>query len=135
MQEFTAVKDSGSREEFPTGSVRDTQEGKPRFELVPVDALTRLAMHYTNGAKKYGDRNWEKGQPIERYFASLFRHAYAALDGKLDEDHLAAVAWNVFAIIHTQNEIDKGTLPRELLMRKPTLPTLAPLHAAKGGAA
>ena len=36
------VLDSGSREEFDTGSVRDTRAGKGRFDLLPRVALLRV---------------------------------------------------------------------------------------------
>lgn len=100
--EYTEVKDSGARESFATGSVRDTQEGKGRFDLIDPYAMLRLAKHYENGAKKYGDRNWEKGQPSSRYLSSAFRHLFKYLAGMRDEDHLAAAAWNVFAILHNE---------------------------------
>ena len=35
--------------------------GKGRCDLLPPNALLRLARHFENGSKKYGDRNWEKG--------------------------------------------------------------------------
>lgn len=98
--EFTSVKDSGQRQSFDTGAVRDTQEGKPRYDLIPATALHRLAIHYANGAKKYGDRNWEKGIPASRCIASALRHLYAWIRGQTDEDHLAAVLFNIMAIIH-----------------------------------
>ncbi len=112
--EFNAVKDSGAREQFPSGSVRDTQEGKGRFDLIPPYALRRLAVHYENGARKYGDRNWEKGQPLARYWCSANRHLLDYLEGKTDEDHLAAAAWNIFAIIWTEEKVRAGKLPAEL---------------------
>jgi hypothetical protein len=31
-----------------------------------------------------------------------------------DEDHAAAIAWNIFAFIHTKEMIDQGKLPKEL---------------------
>ena len=34
-----AIKDSGERREFPTGAVRDIQEGKGRCDLMPLDVL------------------------------------------------------------------------------------------------
>ena len=37
------LKDSGKREEFPTGSRRDQRAGKGRFDLIPTMALRRLA--------------------------------------------------------------------------------------------
>ena len=114
MTEFNEVKDSGTREEFSTGSRRDTNKGKGRFDLIPPYALKRLAQHYENGAVKYGDRNWEKGQPLARYLDSAIRHAYAYLGGSKDEDHLAAVAWNALAIIETEHRIKLGILPKDL---------------------
>lgn len=113
--DFTKVVDSGTRQEFDTGSVRDTRDGKGRFDLIPVEPLRRLARHYENGAKKYGDRNWEKGQPLSRYWDSAMRHMLAYSDGKVDEDHLAAIAWNIFAIIHTEREAMNNRLPGQLV--------------------
>ena len=73
MNDFV-VKDSGEREDFGTGSVRDTDSGKPRYDLVSVPALTRLAHHLRKGAEKYSERNWELGQPASRFYASALRH-------------------------------------------------------------
>ena len=112
--EFDNVQDSGERQEFATGSKRDTSKGKGRFDLIPAYALKRLAQHYENGAAKYGDRNWEKGQPLARYMDSAIRHAYAYLGGSKDEDHLAAIAWNALSIIETEHQIELGILPAEL---------------------
>jgi len=92
MEEFNDVKDSGERQEFYTGAVRDREVGKGRFDLLPAYALTRLAKHYENGAKKYCDRNWEKGMPLSRYLDSAMRHLVKYLGGSREEDHLAAVA-------------------------------------------
>ncbi len=114
MAEFDEVKDSGVREEFSTGSQRDTRDGKGRFDLVPAYALTRLARHYEAGARKYQDRNWEKGQPLSRYLDSMIRHSFKFLGGSRDEDHLAAIAWNALAYIETERRIECGILPKEL---------------------
>ena len=108
------VKDSGKREEFAGGSVRDTQDGKPRYELIPAGPLKRLAIHYANGAKKYGDFNWQKGQDIRRTLASMLRHSQCVLAGDENEDHLAAVAWNAFAIMWTREQVKAGLLPESL---------------------
>lgn len=108
------TKDSGRHEEWPTGSRRDSREGKGRFDLLPPHAITRLAQLYERGARKYGDRNWEKGQPLSRYLDSALRHLFQALAGDEDEDHLAAVAWNVIACIETERRIRRGLLPAEL---------------------
>jgi hypothetical protein len=37
-----AIKDSGERREFPTGAVRDIQEGKGRCDLLPLDVVAQL---------------------------------------------------------------------------------------------
>ena len=113
-KKFTKVKDSGKRQEFKTGAVRDIQEGKGRYDLISPIALERLAKHYENGAKKYGPHNWQKGMPLSRYLDSLIRHAYKLLRGWEDEDHAAAIAWNAFAFMHTKEMIDRGKLPKEL---------------------
>jgi hypothetical protein len=114
MTEFAEVKDSGQRQEFDTGSKRDTSIGKGRFDLISPIALKRLAQHYENGARKYGDRNWEKGQPLSRYLESAARHLNCLLAGKNDEDHASAISWNLFAFVHTQELIILGHLPQEL---------------------
>jgi len=111
---FDKVQDSGIREEFSTGSKRDTQQGKGNPSLIPIEPLRRLAKHYENGAVKYGKRNWEKGQPLSRYYDSAMRHMWAYMEGDYNEDHLAAAAWNIFSIIATQERIIAGILPKEL---------------------
>jgi len=114
MPNYKEVKDSGKRQEFKTGSKRDTAEGKGRYDLITPLGLARLAKHYENGSRKYGDRNWELGQPICRYLDSALRHIYKHLEGMRDEDHLAAAAWNLLGAIHTEEMIERELLPKEL---------------------
>jgi hypothetical protein len=113
MSEFI-TKDSGQREEFPTGARRDVRVGKGRFDLISPMALRRLAGVYERGAAKYGDRNYEKGMPISRYLDSAIRHSFDYLEGKRDEDHLAQAAWNLFAAIHMEEMVERGLLPEEI---------------------
>jgi hypothetical protein len=101
------TKDSGKREQFDSGMVRDTQDGKARFALVvpkgvpyAEQMLTRFAELMARGADKYGDRNWElaRGQAeLDRYHDSAFRHFMQWLTGETDEDHAAAVLFNIVA--------------------------------------
>ena len=98
----------------PTGAVRDTQRGKPRYDLIPPDALLRLAQLYSRGAERYSERNWEKGFCFSRVYASLFRHLAQFAQGDQSEDHLAAVAWNAFALMAYQERIKTGALPASL---------------------
>jgi len=115
LNQFRAVSESGkAHTEFDTGSRRDNREGKGRYDLITPIGLKRLAVHYENGAKKYDDRNWEKGQPLGVYLDSAIRHIYAFIGGGKYEDHLAAAAWNILACIHTEDQIKKGNLPEKL---------------------
>ena len=111
---FDSVKDSDKRQNFKTGSKRDTNEGKPRYDLITPIGLYRLAMHYANGAVKYGDDNWTKGQPLRRYIERSERHIQKLQLGYTDEDHEAAIVWNILAYIHTKTMIKNGDLPKEL---------------------
>jgi hypothetical protein len=101
------TKDSGRREEYASGMRRDTQEGKARFDLlwpegVPYGEqfLTRFAELMARGAEKYGDRNWEQANSqveLDRFKASAARHFAQWVAGERDEDHAAAVAFNLMA--------------------------------------
>jgi hypothetical protein len=101
------TKDSGHRSEYKSGMVRDTQDGKPRFNLMyPLDVpyseqmLTRLAELLERGMDKYGWRNWEKADSEEeliRFKESAHRHFIQWLTGEDDEDHAAAALFNILA--------------------------------------
>lgn len=101
------TKDSGKRAEFDSGMVRDTEEGKPRFDLLlPLDVpfkeqmLTRFADLMARGAEKYTERNWEQANSqseLDRYYSSAFRHFMQWVMGETDEDHAAAVFFNINA--------------------------------------
>lgn len=107
------INDGGSREEFSTGAKREKQIGKGRYDLITPIGLMRLANWYELGALKYADRNWENGLPISNCLNSLFRHAVKYMAGYNHEDHLAAIVWNAFAIMHFE-----ATMPE--LMDLPT---------------
>jgi hypothetical protein len=108
MSEDYVTRDSGERQEYDSGMVRDLQEGKPRFDLlIPLDVpyeaqfLTRCAGLMTRGGVKYGMRNWEKAdsrEELERFRSSAYRHLMQWLTGAGDgEDHAAAVVFNLLA--------------------------------------
>jgi hypothetical protein len=94
--------------------------------LIPFAGLQRLARHYEYGvtSQGYAPRNWEKGIPLWRYFDGIIRHAYQWLNGEVDEDHMAAVAWNAFGIMHHEEEIAKGNLPMSLADQLPDSPKI-----------
>lgn len=93
------MKKKRKLEQFSTGSVRDSQEGKARLDLIPIEALLRDAHLYRKGAKKYAENNWRKGQTYCRVYASIFRHLLKWRMGKRGEDHLAAVRFGCAAIM------------------------------------
>jgi len=108
------MKDSGKRDRFPTGAVRDAGPSKPHLELLSPFALRRLGHWSRLGAEKYSPRNWEKGIPISRFVRSAFSHLLAIMAGDDDEDHEAALMWNAQGIIHTRELIRRGILPASL---------------------
>lgn len=105
------TKDSGERVDFPSGMRRDVATGKPRYDLIPRFMLRRIAELYARGAEKYGDNNWQLANSEEemlRFQASAFRHFMQWLDGERDEDHGAAVFFNIAAAEHTQEKVEAG---------------------------
>jgi len=110
---FTTA-DSGRRKEFPSGALADGAGGRGRFDLLSPIAIKRLAEVFERGAKKYDDRNWEKGTPIHRFIDSGLRHVFQFMEGWRDEDHLAQAAWQLLGAAHTLEMINRGLLPEEL---------------------
>jgi len=53
------MKDSGQRQTFESGAVRDSDDDKLRPELISPFAMERLAEWLKIGALKYAPRNWE----------------------------------------------------------------------------
>lgn len=98
------IKDSGERTQFQSGAVRDMHEGKGRCDLLPMCVMLRLARHYEAGAKKYDDRNWEKGIPAHSFADSALRHMFKYMDGQNDEDHLIAAIWNLCGLAWTEEK-------------------------------
>lgn len=99
------IKDSGHRHKFASGAVRDMHDGKGRCDLLPPRAILRLARHFEEGAKKYGERNWEKGIPINSFIDSAIRHIMKYMAGQDDEDHLVAAAWNLMCAMETEERL------------------------------
>ncbi len=108
------MQDSGQRETFSTGAVRDTAEGKPRPDLFSPFAMERIGKWLEQGARKYEPRNWEKGMGYERVASSLHRHLMKYMQHDTSEDHLAAIAVNASFLMHYDAMIERGVLPKEL---------------------
>lgn len=108
------TKDSGKRQNYKSGMRRDVQEGKPDFFLCLTDApyeeqlLTRWAALMERGATKYGRRNWQLAdseEELERFKSSAFRHFMQWISGEDDEDHAAAVLFNINAAEYTKYKL------------------------------
>ena len=100
-----------SQQTFHTGAVRDTAAGKPDYTLLSWPELARISNHYKRNIGKYGRDNWKKGIPSSRYLQSMLRHAASAVQEEDNEDHLAAIAFNVMGIMYNQRVFpDDATL-------------------------
>lgn len=58
-----------------------------------------VAKHFEEGAKKYGENNWQKGIPVYCYIDSAVRHYLKWLRGDKDEPHDRAFVWNIMCCI------------------------------------
>lgn len=95
------IDDGGERITYgQNGAMREPSTGKGRFDLISPFGLQRIARWYELGSLKYAERNWEKGIPFSRCMDSAMRHLNKYMMGMTDEDHLAAAAWNVIAMMH-----------------------------------
>jgi hypothetical protein len=106
------TKDSGKRQEFTTGMQRDTQDDKARYDLIDIPMLTRWAELMARGAEKYGERNWEKAETEEeltRFKSSAFRHFVQWFEGDVDEDHAAAVLFNIAGAEMVKTKLKKSS--------------------------
>lgn len=100
------TKDSGARADLANGMVRDTENGKTDYTLAfDGPMFERWVALLGRGAVKYKPRNWcqamastdpvAREQTKERYRRSAIRHMMQWLRGDRDEDHAAAVFFNV----------------------------------------
>lgn len=111
-ESLRGIKDSGERTQFESGAVRDMHEGKGRMDLLPVTAIIELSKHCEAGAKKYGERNVDKGIPQHSFIDSGLRHLFKYLRGDKDENHLVAAFWNIaWAVEQDVNKPELNDLP------------------------
>lgn len=108
------TKDSGKRVDYPSGMRRDIQDGKPRYDLIPLFMLDRIADLYMRGADKYGDNNWQLANSEEewrRFRGSAFRHFIQWMKGEDDEDHAAAVFFNIACCEYVKSKLNEVPKP------------------------
>jgi hypothetical protein len=70
---------------------------KVQMELIPPELMFSVGSVLTFGAKKYGERNWEKGMSWSRVFGALMRHMWAWWGGSMGSS-------NNFAFGHCDDE-------------------------------
>lgn len=69
------------------------------FEQRYCSMFLEVAKHFEEGAKKYGENNWQKGIPVHCYIDSAVRHYLKWLRGDKDEPHDRAFVWNLMCCI------------------------------------
>lgn len=82
-----------------SGDWRDLSSAILRFAhkrgwSVP-ELMLETSIHFEEGAKKYGENNWQKGIPTNCYVDSAVRHYLKWLRGDTDEPHDRAFVWNL----------------------------------------
>lgn len=87
-------------------------QGKPRLDLIPSEALIELGKVLEYGARKYAVANWAKGIPYSRLIAAAMRHlaAYNAgqdIDPESGLSHISHAMCNLsFLIFNISNRND-----------------------------
>ena|SRR5882757_2929091 len=108
LNQDSKVFDDFSKE-ILTATKHDTE--KLRMDLIPPEAMTALADILTFGAKKYSDRNWEKGMAWGRVYGALLRHLFSwwgkqGNDPETGRSHLwHALCCIVFLVTYEQRKI------------------------------
>lgn len=115
---YMVQADNAQRVQFEGGGMRDSQTGKPRFDLLIPEGmpfekqyLTRVARLMAKGADHYEDRNWEKfgdEEALNRAKSSAFRHFMQWFTGETDEDHAASVFFNIQAAEYIKHKLENN---------------------------
>lgn len=77
--------------------------GKTPYHLFPLDAYEEICRVMAFGAKKYSERNWERGMSWSRVSRSMFSHFFAMCRGETHDHesgctHAGHMAWNAIAL-------------------------------------
>lgn len=108
IEKFNKTKDPN----FLINAVRHFIDECKEFDKNRYTAMLEYACHMEDGAIKYGERNWEKGIPVERYIDSGLRHYFKYKRGDKDERHDRAFVWNMlcahYTIINDLNNVNKN---------------------------
>lgn len=102
-----------------TGGEKGVKEA--RYDLIPVEALEKVAILYGRGAKKYEEHNWRKGYEWSKSYAAMQRHIQAFwrgedFDDELDVPHLASAIFHALSLLTFMDEhpeFDDRFIPEE----------------------
>ena len=87
-----------------------SSEQKPRYDLIPFEALRREALRMAEGAKAHGEKNYLKGRGDDVYIRErvnhLIEHVLAYAHGDTSTDHLAAIRCNAGMLIALTQDSD-----------------------------
>jgi len=97
-------KDEKHHNKLKSGAHRESKNGKGRFDLLSPNAIKRVAQRLEYGAKKYGDKDWEKGIPENMLIDSSLRHIFQYLNKENDEDHLASAVTNLLQLMEQESK-------------------------------
>ena len=79
-----------------------------------ASTLLDVSKHFEEGAKKYGEYNWQKGIPTHCYIDSAVRHFLKFIRGDDDEPHDRAFVWNILCCMWTcKNKPELNDYPRK----------------------
>lgn len=103
--------------EFASGA--RSSERKPRYHLIPIEALSREAIRMGEGADAHGENNYQKGADDPAFIADrinhMLEHALLYAAGDRSTDHLAAVRCNAGMLMwiegHAGETMAASTLP------------------------
>ena len=101
-------------------------QGKPRYELLPVEPIEEVVKILTYGAVKYEDNNWKYVEPFEdRYYGAMWRHIMKwrigqTIDPESGFHHLGSAMCCILFLLHRdlENEASEETKNRIKIQEK-----------------
>lgn len=87
-------------------------QGKLRWDLLPLNLIEKVVEIYTFGAEKYGANTWQNLEDgYNRYKAAMFRHLMEfekgnVIDDESGKEHLAHMVWNSIAMLYMSDNTD-----------------------------
>ena len=127
----------GTRPEGEKSPGYKLDKDKARWDLLPSDALEQVAEVMRYGARKYEERNWERGMEWHRPFRALLNHSWAwwrgeDLDSESGLNHMAHAACNALFLLAYALRSGVGVDDRERLALRDPRAIIDPLNGEVG---